>query len=227
MNGSRRFLWMVTVLAVAGVAGSGTAFGQMFPVAQNCTATLVTQGVPPLSMYLLPNGTGTQFAACYDATGVIVNATVVVTLKDGNNNPAINVPASSVRLEQLGSPLSWCSGAFYPPPAHAPNLADGPSNLAGQSTFTLSYHGGGWLAAPLTVWVLEATGAWNPVPTPLPVSFNSADLNGDLIVNLTDIALFAADYFGPYNYRSDFNNDTWVNLSDVPFMAAAIGVSCP
>ena len=212
---------------IAALTAAGPATAQMFPSAQNSSVTLVTQGTPPLSMYVLPNGSGTQFSACYDATGTVVTASLVVTLRDAAGNPAINVPASSVRLEHLSSPLAWCPGGFYPPPAHAPNMADGPSNLAGQTTFTLAYHGGGWLFGSMQVWVLEVTGAWTPIPTPVSVSFNSADITGDLVVNLTDIGLFAADYYGTYNYRSDFNSDTFVNLKDVQIMAVAVGTTCP
>jgi hypothetical protein len=73
-----------------------------------------------------------------------------------------------------------------------------------------------WVQAPTYVSVLEALRAWNPIPTPLAVSCISPDLNGDLIVNLLDIAAFAADFFsGVYAYRSDFNNDGVLNLADI------------
>lgn len=219
-------MWMVLVIVVV-VFASGAAFAQMFPVAQKCSVNLNTSGTLPLSMYLLPNGSGTPFSACYDANGTVVVATIVVTLVDANGNRAINVPASSVRIEQSGSPLSWCSDTFYPPPAHAPNMADGPSNLSGQSIFTLAYHGGGFLPGPLQVWVKEVNGNWSLVPSTLPVTFNSADITGDLAVNLGDVGIFAADYFGAYHYRSDFNNDSSVNLTDVQLLSNAIGITCP
>ena len=60
------------------------------------------------------------------------------------------------------------------------------------------------------------------------MSYNSPDINGDLIVNLTDISLFAVDFFGAvYMYRSDFNYDGAINLTDLAMLAPTIGVPCP
>ncbi len=209
------------------VWGGGTALAQNAPVAQNCSATLVTQGLQPVSMLLVPNGTGTPLSLCYDATGASVSAWISVTLRDAAGAPAVSIPATDVQLEAIGSLLAWCSPTWYPPPVHAPNLADGPSNAAGQTGFSLAYHGGGWIQAPTFVWVLEASGAWNPIPMPLNLYFNSVDLNGDLIVNLSDVALFASDFFTTPQYRSDFNNDGVINLTDLTILAPHIGASCP
>jgi len=62
---------------------------------------------------------------------------------------------------------------------------------------------------------------------PTPVYFNSPDLSGDLKVGLSDVTLFAADFYGPYNYRSDFDWDGEVGLTDLVIMAAAMGATCP
>jgi hypothetical protein len=52
---------------------------------------------------------------------------------------------------------------------------------------------------------------------------NSPDLNGDLAVDLADVALFAQDYFGPYNYRSDLCWDGRVGaLNDLTYIAIAL-----
>jgi len=217
----------LTIFLIITFWGTATALAQNSPVAQNCSATLVTQGLPPISMLLEPNGTGTPLSVCYDATGAMVNAWISVTLRDAAGSAVTNVPATDVRLEEIGSPLAWCGLNWYPPPAHAPNLADVPSNAIGQTSFTLSYHGGGWIQGPIFVWVLEASGAWNPIPMPVNTYFNSVDINGDLLVNLTDVTLFTADFFGAPQYRSDFNNDGAINLTDLTLLAPHIGASCP
>ncbi|MCK9995871.1 MAG: hypothetical protein KAH56_06300 [Candidatus Krumholzibacteria bacterium] len=228
MSQSLRIQFTVLVLVtIVLVSWGGQALAQSFPAAQNCTATLVTPGLQPLSMFLVPNGSGTPLSGCFDSSGNTVNALINVTLRDGNNMVAANVPASSVRLEYLNSPLAWCSSSWYPPPAHAPNLADAASNAAGQTMFSLAYHGGGWIMAPIQVWVLEVTGAWTPIPTVLNVFFNSADINGDLVVNLIDVSLFAGDYYSGTQYRSDFNFDGAINLTDVNILATHYGTSCP
>jgi hypothetical protein len=55
---------------------------------------------------------------------------------------------------------------------------------------------------------------------------NSPDINGDLVVDLSDIALFSSDLNGTYNYRSDFNYDGNVNLSDIGVLSAGMGATC-
>ncbi|MDX2472329.1 MAG: hypothetical protein QNL91_01345 [Candidatus Krumholzibacteria bacterium] len=60
------------------------------------------------------------------------------------------------------------------------------------------------------------------------ISYNSPDINGDGVVNLTDVPLFAGDFHGgAYDFRSDFHYDGIVNLSDVVHMAQGLGSSCP
>jgi len=57
--------------------------------------------------------------------------------------------------------------------------------------------------------------------------FNSPDLNGDLVVNLSDIILFARIYWGEYSYAADFYWDGQVNLSDLAMMIGTRGRTCP
>ena len=60
----------------------------------------------------------------------------------------------------------------------------------------------------------------------LALSFNSADISGDGVVNLTDAGFFSG-YLGGTDYAGDFNNDGVVNVSDAGFMANSLGASCP
>ena len=46
------------------------------------------------------------------------------------------------------------------------------------------------------------------------VQFNSADLDGNGVANLTDIAAFTQILFGAYDYSADFLWDGVINLSD-------------
>ena len=228
MNRSSRLI--VVALALAAVVipwGAGPALAQGFPVAQNCSAVLNTPGPLSVSMFLIPDGSGTPLANCYAFGGTFTSAVINVTLIDAAGLPAVGVPATNVRLEEMNSNVFWCSNAWYPPPVHAPNLADMASNAAGQTQFTLSYHGGGWIHGSTFVWVLEASGAWMQIPTPVNVSYNSPDINGDLVVNLSDVSFFAMDFFAGYMYRSDFNYDGIINLTDLVMLAPNLGVSCP
>lgn len=58
------------------------------------------------------------------------------------------------------------------------------------------------------------------------IYFNSPDQDGDLDVDLSDVATFAADYYGDYDFASDFNWDGEINLADVRYLADAIGARC-
>jgi hypothetical protein len=224
----------VLVLALAWTlffGGSGDVLAQ---TGNDSTAGLVDQAGDPfttasISMFLVPDGTGTPFTNCWLWPGIPVSVELRVRLRD-SSGPVGGVSADRIRLEEAApSPtVVWCNDAFYPPPAHAPNLADFPTDALGRTRFTMAYHGGGWARAPTYVWVYEPPGTWAPIAsTPLDINYNSADINGDLVVNLTDVALFASDVYGAYDYRSDFNFDGEVNLIDLVIFAPTIGASCP
>ncbi len=58
------------------------------------------------------------------------------------------------------------------------------------------------------------------------VYFNSPDINSDLAVNLGDVTLFAHDFYGSYDYRSDFNWSGSVDLGDLTIMSQGNGATC-
>ena len=89
-------------------------------------------------------------------------------------------------------------------------------------------NGSGWSEGPLWLY-LNGNRATDPDQfehPPLNMRFNSADISGDGTVNLTDIALFATDFYGQYHYRSDFYWDGNLNLSDLGLLASSMGVEC-
>jgi hypothetical protein len=58
------------------------------------------------------------------------------------------------------------------------------------------------------------------------IMVNSADINGSGQVELGDVTIFSGDFFGAYNYRSDFSYDTDINLLDVTRLSAGWGAFC-
>lgn len=232
MKRSPRFLLVALVItATVSVWGVGPVWAQANPSAPNCSAVLITPGIPDVSMFLIPNGGGSSFVNCFQRGGTQVPSQILVTLIDAFGSVVVGYPPNRIRIEEIGSPLIWCANASTPVPPHWPNLADSPTNNAGQTTFTNAYFGGSWVDATATggtfVWVADNTGTWFQIPTPLMVSYNSPDINGDLVVNLSDVATFAGDFFTGYNYRSDFNYDQVINLTDVAMFASAMGAVCP
>ena len=60
----------------------------------------------------------------------------------------------------------------------------------------------------------------------LDLQVNSPDINGDITVDLQDIAIFAGDLTG-YSFRSDFNLDDTLDLSDISLFTGWLGSTCP
>jgi len=232
MNKPQKLWFMGIILAVATIlGGSDQVLAQ--PVASNSSAVLTTSGLNDISMFLVPDGTGTPFTSCFQRGGALSNAVITVTLRDVFGAPVSGVPASLIRLEQASSPLAWCTTSLFPPPPHGPNKADGPTDMLGETTFTRRYFGGSWVEAAVTggtyVWLLDASsGTWNQIPTSVLVSYNSPDLNGDLVVDLLDVSEFAMTLFGgAYHYKIDFNYDLFNNLIDFAMFVPEYGASCP
>lgn len=63
--------------------------------------------------------------------------------------------------------------------------------------------------------------------SPLPLSLTSADLNGNGIVNLADIGMYAAGFYSGYDWRFDFNSDGVINIADVGIMVSHLGSTFP
>jgi hypothetical protein len=194
-------------------------------------ATLVGWGsapaVPAVSVFTIPNGTGDPLSSCYGPGGVAVNAWIDVWVSDGT--PCIGWSQQNVQLNMTS--MTWCPAWMYPappPPQHRPNFADNDSAApGGHMQFTAAYHGGGctWTTQ---VWLWDAVGLlWVPIGPVLPIHFNSADMNANLVVDIADLASFAATYAGPYSYCADFVWDGVVNLSDLVKFAQAWRAACP
>ena len=58
------------------------------------------------------------------------------------------------------------------------------------------------------------------------IQHNSADIDGNGVVNLTDIAAFTQVLFGVYAYGADFLWDGAINISDVALMTQGNGTAC-
>ncbi|MBM4130422.1 hypothetical protein FJ250_05255 [bacterium] len=104
-------------------------------------------------------------------------------------------------------------------------MADGPTDASGIARWARPLRAGGWSTAKTLVVVWGVALATN---TGLILRHNSPDLNGDLVVNLADVPVFAADFHrGDHAFRSDLHYDGRVDLSDIPRMAGAMGRDCP
>jgi hypothetical protein len=208
----------ITTLFVAGmwcVVPAAAQVIECWDLGLYSTAELAAPGEGPFSVMVVPDGTGDPLAAAYDAQGSLVDATIIYHLRDCDDLPVPNFPAEDLWLEVEDQGLASCVGG---------TVADAETDVTGRTTWSRPLRAGGSSQAACIIVVSGTPGIWPPY---LPLQFNSPDLDADLDVDLSDLAIFAGDYFGGYRYRSDFARDGVLNLIDLVRMAAAYGAGCP
>ncbi len=179
------------------------------------TAERAYTGAETLVMMVVPDGSGSSFSNARMMHGE-ADATVTLTLLDCNGVAVANFPAEDLWLECADGGLVFCVGG---------SIADANSDPNGITHWASPLLAGGSSQALTVVMINGAPLSSGPG---LAIAYNSPDINGDRIVNLTDVPLFAADFYGSvYEFRSDFHYDGSVNLSDVVQMAQGLGSSCP
>jgi hypothetical protein len=185
-----------------------------------CSATSANS--EPVSILVRPDDGGWSFTEAMLFGGARTDATITLTLLDGAGDPVVNFPAEGSWLETgcLEFDCLFVCGAG--------SISDGSTNMLGQTTFSNPLRAGG-TGANSTIMIDTVPLPESPLEFPGgdQFHFNSPDISGDLVVNLSDVALFAADFYGAYNYRSDFYWDGVVNLQDLALLAQGIGASCP
>jgi hypothetical protein len=206
----RKIMGVFMITLLVGAASFATAG---VPDLGLSTAATAYAGAGSAVMFNIPNGGGSAFTAARDAGGP-VDATVTLTLIDGLGAPIANFPAEDMWLESVDGGLAFCTGG---------TTADLNTDAAGQTQWVTPLAAGGSSQALTAVMISGAA----LTSGNLAINHNSADISGDGIVNLTDVPLFVADFYGAYNFRSDFSFDNVINLSDVVKMGTAIGASCP
>lgn len=179
--------------------------------------TAAPAGAAPV-LFSRPDGAGAAFTQAR-TTGGVVNATITLTMLEVPGVPIPGIAATDMWLERE---IVANTGNFVA--CDGGTLADRPTDAAGVTHWTRPLRAGGWSTAKTLVVVWGSALASN---TGLVLRHNSADLNGDRVVNLSDVPLFAGDFAGSYHFRSDLLYDGVVNLSDIPRLAAAVGADCP
>jgi hypothetical protein len=166
------------------------------------------------SVYVYPDGNGLPLTEAYGEGGVTVDATITLALRFGDDTAVINYPREDIWLETADSGLVLCALGSIPD-------ADTDSN--GETTWTQPLKAGGHSQAACHVIV---AGSALIIPG-LPFKFNSPDINGDLAVDLSDLSMFAENFYGAYHHRADYTNDQIINLSDLAIFAAGYQTVCP
>ena len=199
---------IMKIITVALLLLSATSTtGQWFEVHIECEA-----GSTPVSICNRPDGLGQSLAEA--------GATVYVWITDFGGDPLQGFPAEDIWLECV------CSGTFGTcNPCGA--CADHSTDPNGMTVFADPLEAGGWCyeegdsCFQVVVALFEF-----PVPN-MNLYMNSADINGDLVVNIQDIAYFTQTLYGEYQYRADLMWDGVINLSDAVLMTQGNGMACP
>jgi hypothetical protein len=200
-------------ILVCSVLFAGTAFAGIPSLVLSTAASAEANAV---SVFTLPNGGGHRIDDCFLSGGAKTDATITLTLVDLNGDPINLYPFEDLTLATASGGLVTCPGG---------STADASTDINGQCTFSGSVFGGGASGSGEGTIVLVNGSALTQAP--MNVSFNSPDISGDLIVNLSDISLFASFYYGSYSYSADFYWDGNLNLSDISLLAQGNGSACP
>ena len=172
--------------------------------------------LPPVTLLVVPDGSGPPLTQARAPNRSLVDATIHVLARNEAGQPEPFVDPESWDLVWADGGVQACGGAL---PADHATLVDG------STEWVAPLRAGGHSRGLVRVFT------WGgPVFTGdgLPLQVNSPDLNGDLEVNLLDVPLFAQDYFGEaYSFRADLHYDGVVNLSDLIPLVQHVGARCP
>jgi len=171
-------------------------------------------GLQVLSVMIVPDGTGDALTEAFLPDGSRVDGTIQATIVDALGYPAVGMDPEVITLASPDSRLVFCPGF---------DTAREATDADGSTYFDGPFGGGGTNSRGTTVRFCNL----EILSPPISLWMNSPDINGDLKVNLADVQLFAADYYGAYDYRSDLQYDQVVNLSDLARFAEHVGAGCP
>jgi len=213
---------IVLVVALSLVSGAGLVHGQCG------VAGIVSIEYPQfenLSIYVLPDGSGPPLTEAFDGE-VIRDGSIRFWLGDEICSPVANFPREDLWISPGGDHWDGCSNVSYYGGIANP---DDNTDVWGFAQYSQPLRGGGWSEGPFVLYIngeefglCDYADGYNPVP----MRFNSPDINADLQVGVADVALFAQDYYGGYHYRSDFRADGVLTLADVAILAESLGANC-
>jgi hypothetical protein len=197
---------------------AGASLGQVAGCPDLELSTIVQNVQQGTTLLVMPDGSGPPLSEAVAHDGSLVDAGIHLTLFSScpPTGPMAHYPAEDMWLEPMAGNLVFCTGG---------SIADEPTDDQGITFWSRPLKGGGWDMGSCLIRL--GTGD-SPVGFGLPLYFNSPDLNADLVVNLTDVAEFAGDFFSTtYEFRSDLHFDQVVNLSDLAAMTGTVGTACP
>jgi hypothetical protein len=206
----RRQLWGICVLAL--VLGASSAWAGI-PDPTNSYATTMAQ--QDVSVLVSPSGIGSQLSACFAyQQGPVADATIELWVRDAVGDPIYLFPSSDMWLETASKGMVLCPGG---------STADQSTDINGYTTFSHAIFAG-CCGSGIVVTVNGQALSQAPFSN---IYVNSPDMNCNLVVNLSDVVVWATVFFGTYDYCADFYWDGLLNLSDIVILAQSIAATCP
>jgi len=185
-------------------------------------STAQTAAENTVSVFTLPDGSGDPLNDCKTYSDIMplpADATITVTLNDVAGNPIYGYPAEDIWIETEFGGLILCCAAG--------SIADRDTDIDGITKISGTVCGGGWSDAEIGErTVVKINQEELPLTGSGFILFNSADVNGDCVINLVDVITFTHNFFEGHHYSCDFFPDQSINLSDVVLLARSFGVSC-
>lgn len=212
----RNILGLLVCVATLGFAAFGFA-----GIPDLNTSTAVTAAPGLVSVFNLPDASGARIDGAKLATQAgTVDATITVTLLDGVGNPVFNYPFEDMWLETTLGGLIKCPGG---------TTANFSTNILGVTTFANALFAYGASDRDAGEQCVVYVNGSPLVGSNMNILFNSADMDGNGIVNLTDLVYFVpfVGVGATYDYSADYYFDDVVNLSDLVLFAGGIGAACP
>ncbi len=210
----------VVLIPLLVLTGAASLMAADIPVLPYVEVFVAADG--PLSLLCAPDGSGRPMTQAFNSVGQPVDGTITMILYDATppwGSPVAFFPKEDIWLTDIAGSLALCPGGSIP---------DENTDINGMTSWTGTLFIGGHVEPVEGNQLAIMVNGWIPEGAFVPdFRINSADLNGDLVVNLSDVALFAMDYFGPYSYIRDLHWDEAVNLSDLAELARAFGTRCP
>jgi len=202
---SKVVLFAASLLLVAGIATAG--------IIDPCGAPVVYTGATPECYFACPQGDTDSFLA----SGFSFSFTILDLLAA----PIQYIPGTDFWMIDCdpAADLALCAGS-------ASSNADSATNAAGKTTMSLTTLAVGGCATGLSPvvqgFVLEQPGPCTPYCFNIKV--RSCDMNGDLLMSLVDLSIFAGYYPPqPYNTCGDFDCNGAVALPDLSRFAFHYG----
>lgn len=177
-------------------------------------ATMAHQGPGPLILLTTPDGTGGDLSTARTGTGIPADATITLVLLDSAGFPIPNFPWQDIWIQKSTNPITFCNSNYWHPESN--------TDANGMTRWVLGPAVKGFHQGPIRVFI-NGQGLFSPR---VDLSLVNPDINGDGVVNLGDVVLFAVDFHSGYQFRSDLHPDGVINLSDVIPLANGMGSRC-